>query len=249
MMQRTPQPGLGFATNWLSQGDDGGWGDETWDGNWWDDGGGGGGWDDDYGVGYDLYVNGGILTPDQWDTVYYSDPLQRGYQWDAETNTWVNPQTGAILVSEDYATGDTTLPWCQNIFQPSGGGGQGDGQTGYDPLMGAPMRYGDNLPGYCPGGTYHPLNDPYACVPFPDDPVQRQQAQKQAQQQKQAQAQPQRSFPKQQYQNCPQGYQPVRGPDGKIYCVLASALPKDKPQPNWLLWALIAAGVIVAFSR
>lgn len=23
------------------------------------------------------------------------------------------------------------------------------------------------LPGYCPQGQYHPLNDPYACVPFP----------------------------------------------------------------------------------
>jgi len=23
------------------------------------------------------------------------------------------------------------------------------------------------LPGYCPSGTYHPTNDPYACVPFP----------------------------------------------------------------------------------
>ena len=24
------------------------------------------------------------------------------------------------------------------------------------------------LPGYCPQGTYHPISDPYACVPFPD---------------------------------------------------------------------------------
>ena len=23
------------------------------------------------------------------------------------------------------------------------------------------------LPGYCPPGTYHPISDPYACVPFP----------------------------------------------------------------------------------
>lgn len=25
------------------------------------------------------------------------------------------------------------------------------------------------LPGYCPQGTYHPIEDPFACVPFPDD--------------------------------------------------------------------------------
>jgi hypothetical protein len=26
------------------------------------------------------------------------------------------------------------------------------------------------LPGYCPLGTYHPIGDPFACVPFPDQP-------------------------------------------------------------------------------
>jgi len=30
------------------------------------------------------------------------------------------------------------------------------------------------LPGYCPRGTYHPINDPFACVPFPPASTQQQ---------------------------------------------------------------------------
>ena len=110
------------------------------------------------------------------------------------------------------------------------------------------MVYGSNLPGYCPQGYYHPLNDPYACVPFPDDPTQKQQAQKQAQQQQQQAKSQAQAFPKPQNQNCPQGYQAVRMPDGKIYCVLPNA---NKPggQTNWLLWLMIALGAIIIIRK
>lgn len=58
------------------------------------------------------------------------------------------------------------------------------------------------LPGYCPQGTYHPQNDPYACVPFPNDPAAKKQAQQQ-QKQQQAAARAAQAAQKKQDQSCP----------------------------------------------
>lgn len=59
------------------------------------------------------------------------------------------------------------------------------------------------LPGYCKGGTYHPTDDPFACVPFPaDDQTKKRQAavQRQGQQQQARQA---RAQQQQANKNCP----------------------------------------------
>lgn len=50
-----------------------------------------------------------------------------------------------------------------------------------------PARPLPSLPGYCPNGTYHPANDPQACVPFPQDATARRAAQKAKAQQGRAQ--------------------------------------------------------------
>jgi hypothetical protein len=63
------------------------------------------------------------------------------------------------------------------------------------------------LPRYCPGGTYHPIDAPYSCVPFPAAPTA---SQKQAQQKQAAkQAALQKAKEKAQ-QPCPSGQ--VRNP-------------------------------------
>lgn len=71
------------------------------------------------------------------------------------------------------------------------------------------------LPGYCSAGTYHPATDPFACVPFPDDPTLKKAAQAKAAQQnaaakKAAQAK----------QPCPpgQGRYPVTGQCVPLQC-------------------------------
>lgn len=69
-----------------------------------------------------------------------------------------------------------------------------------DPVPPGPMPA---LPGYCPAGYYHPVSDPYSCIPFPGEnrPAARKQAQQRAQQQQQ-QAQKRQQ---QQQQPCPTG--------------------------------------------
>jgi hypothetical protein len=46
------------------------------------------------------------------------------------------------------------------------GGGSID-PVPYLPVYGPAEPTTAPLPGYCPRGQYHPVNDPYACVPFP----------------------------------------------------------------------------------
>lgn len=73
---------------------------------------------------------------------------------------------------------------------------------------GVPPAPTPQLPGYCPAGTYHPIDNPFACVPFPPgDPRARQQQQQQQQQRPQPRpgASSASSQQKPPAQKCPQG--------------------------------------------
>ena len=122
------------------------------------------------------------------------------------------------------------------------------------------------LPGYCPRGTYHPVNDPTSCVPFPpNDPnAKRQQQQQQKAQQQAAQAlrraqqQADKQCPKDP-QNRPVWRNPQTGkcelvptcPQGTKFdsttrrCLTTAQAKELYGDNNWLLWLLIAAGVLV----
>lgn len=126
------------------------------------------------------------------------------------------------------------------------------------------------LPGYCPQGTYHPQNDPFTCVPFPENDST---AKKRAQQQQQARQQAASALRKAQQQadkQCPkdpQGRPVWRNPQtGKCELVpqcpqgtkfdsttrrcLTPAQAKQLYGDNsWLWWLLIAAGVLVVATR
>lgn len=136
----------------------------------WEDG--GGWWDDltpeEYDWLFDTYGGGG--GGDFWG---FSDPF-----WGFEDV----PDVGLVDAQESEKGGEPQNDAWQllsdwwNSFLPSNGGGR----TSNTPA----------LPGYCPVGTYHPLDDPFSCVPFPIDPntgrqrprrtAQRQQQQQQA---------------------------------------------------------------------
>ena len=126
------------------------------------------------------------------------------------------------------------------------------------------------LPGYCPRGTYHPVNDPMACVPFPAD---NNEAKKRAQQQQKAQqqaAQAMRRAQQQQDRGCPKDPQgrpvwknPQTGkcelkppcPQGQKFdsttrrCLTPAQAKELYGDNNWLLWLLIAAGVVIIATR
>jgi len=130
------------------------------------------------------------------------------------------------------------------------------------------------LPGYCPQGTYHPIGDPYACVPFPpNDPTAAKQAaqqKKQAQQAIQKAAQAAKAAQKKADQQCPkdpQGRKVWRNPQtnkcelvpqcpqGSTFdstsrrCLTAAQVKELYGNNNWLIWALIALGVIVVIKK
>jgi len=125
------------------------------------------------------------------------------------------------------------------------------------------------LPGYCPRGTYHPVNDPTSCVPFPpNDPNAKRQQQQQQKAQQQA-AQALRRAAQQADKQCPKDPQgrpvwrnPQTGkcelvptcPQGSEFdsatrrCLTATQAKEIYGGNNWLLWLLIAAGVVVIAS-
>lgn len=139
----------------------------------------------------------------------------------------------------------------------------GPGPASMDPQYG-PAGDGSTLPGYCPKGTYHPVNDPYACVPFPADNTA---AKKQAAQQKKAQqsaANAMKAAQKKQDQSCPkhpQGLPVWKNPQtGKCEVVpqcpqgakfdsatrrcLSAAQAKELYGDNSWLWWLIGGGAV-----
>lgn len=122
------------------------------------------------------------------------------------------------------------------------------------------------LPGYCPKGTYHPVNDPFACVPFPpNDQTAKKQAQQQQQTRQQA-AQAMRRAQQQRDRQCPKlpngqatVFNPQTGkceaipqcPPGAKFdsttrrCLTPAQAKELYGDNNWLIWLLIAAGVLV----
>lgn len=136
-----------------------------------------------------------------------------------------------------------------------------------DRIFGGSVDSGtQQLPGYCPGGTYHPADDPFNCVPFPETD---QTAKKRAQQQQQARQQAASALRKAQQQadkQCPKDPQgravwrnPQTGkcelvprcPQGTKFdpamrrCLTTAQAKEIYGENNWLLWLLIAAGVLV----
>ena len=124
----------------------------------------------EYGGGGDYWLNFDPITGDwigQGGAVDYSwwdnfDPI---------TGDWIG-QGGTI------DTIDTTEPGSLPPG-PSGNWWQGlidffSGIVGNPPAPVSPVPAPPDplLPGYCPAGTYHPIDDPFACVPFPADPAQ-----------------------------------------------------------------------------
>jgi len=141
----------------------------------------------------------------------------------------------------------------------------GPGPAPLDPQYG-PAGDGADLPGYCPRGTYHPVNDPMACVPFPpNDPNAKKQASSQ-QKAQQAAASAARKRQQAQDKTCPKDPQgrpvwknPQTGkcelvpqcPPGQKFdsttkrCLTTAQAKELYGDNNWLLWLLIAAGALV----
>lgn len=141
----------------------------------------------------------------------------------------------------------------------------GPGPASPDPQYG-PAGTGQGLPGYCPRGTYHPVNDPFACVPFPPNDLS---AKKQANAQQKAQqaaANAAKKAQQAQDKQCPKDPQnrpvwknpatgkcelaPVCPPGAKFdsttkRCLTAAQAKELYGDNNWLMWLLIAAGVLV----
>lgn len=260
--------GLGFAAgdywDFDSYNDYG----NSWD--WWFGGGGGDAYYD-----YDFP----IYEAENWPSF---DPIALPDLGPAPTTGWwqdwydlFNPDPDAPTLSIDTAepyqwpdyrtiTGDldyqnTFWDWLTNI---------GPGSASTDPQYG-PAGDGSTLPGYCPQGTYHPVNDPYACVPFPpNDPNAKKQANQQ-QKAQQAAANAARKAQQQQDKACPKDPQgrpvwrnPATGkcelapvcPQGQKFdsttrrCLTTAQVKEIYGDNNWWIWLLIAGGALVVLN-
>lgn len=210
--------GVGFLqSSGEGGGDDWGWWDWDYGFDWFRDGnGGGGGFWDQFGADGDWVGWGGGGLP------YVDTPNPFGYFPTAGI-----PGGSPYDLQAEYLYNQIFNPWAIDYgygFAPSptGGGGNSSGWDWdsfwdwiKDTLAPSPTPNTDwpfqnpndfspdtPLPGYCPRGTYHPQNDPFACVPFPNDPAGKKQAQQQRQQQ-QRQAQQARRAQQQQDKKCP----------------------------------------------
>jgi len=168
------------------------------------------------------------------------------------------PSYRDITGSLDYR--DSIWDWLTNL---------GPGPASRDSQYG-PAGDGSTLPGYCPKGTYHPVNDPYACVPFPAD---NNAAKKQAAQQKKAQqsaANALKAAQKKQDQSCPKHPQglpvwknPATGkcevvpqcPQGSKFdstakrCLTAAQAKELYGDNSWLWWLLIGGGALLLVTK
>lgn len=126
---------------------------------------------------YDWFDGGGLdpfwqQVQDEYD---YQQNLAQGNVYTINQDApFALPSYRDITGTLDYQ--NDPWAWLRDLFG-------GPGPAPLDPQYG-PAGTGQGLPGYCPKGTYHPVGDPYACVPFPaSDPN----AKKQQQQQKKSQ--------------------------------------------------------------
>lgn len=255
------QMGLGFAAS--SSNDDYYFYDDF--GNYWEYG-----WFDDYfmgGGGGDYYPidlpffdtpDFPILLPEPG--ISAGNPFEG---WDNYLSNWLAGLVDVINTADPYALpqgqGDYRLP----EFEP-----YGDISPVLYPGPGpAEIDLSDVLPGYCPRGTYHPISDPMACVPFPaSDATAKRRANQQQQQQQQAMRQ-RRQQQQQQNKQCPRDPQnrpvwrnPKTGkceivpscPQGSRFdqvtgrCLTANQLNAAYGSNNWL-WLLLGGGALLLF--
>lgn len=252
------------AGNWYYQDSYGSyWGDSY--GNYWDSFGDGGYYYDPYS--YDLpYSPADFSLPlDQSaGSGYYTDPYgptSFGSLWDyinsfvQVDSPGVNTSTnqGGLIPYDPYSQIQEGLDWWAALT----GSQSTDANGSSNPA----------LPGYCPQGTYHPIDNPMACVPFPpNDPNAKKQAQQQKKAAQQAASQA-RAAQKKQDQSCPkdsQGRLVWKNPQtGKCELVptcpqgtkfdsntrrcLTPAQEKDLyGDNNWIWWLLGAFGLALA---
>lgn len=229
--------GLGFL--YLESG--GGYGD-SWGEDWWNGGSGGEG---------DWYLGGGG-GDDFWG---FSDPYWGGDYYDPASNTFRFFDSDSFLPSNTGTSGGGGWNWqgLLDWWNDLTGGVTGDvgGGGGTNPPL---------LP-YCPGGTYHPLNDPYSCVPFPPETPEFEKQQRAAAAQKAAQdALKARAAQQQRQQGCPPNTGLVKNVQGQCVCppgyapnaelkkcvlVNASLAAQSQQAPDWLKYALLALGAVV----
>lgn len=130
----------------------------------------------------DYWADPGAWLFDDWE--YYDPVSETFYLSQSTSEPFASPNTGGGF---DW---QSLVDWWNWLT----------GGTPHSPAYTTPAQ----LPGYCPGGYYHPLNDRFACVPFPpDDPRSNQRSRPGAQRQ--------RPRPRPQSQAPPCG----KGPDGK----------------------------------
>jgi len=209
----------------------------------------------------------------------YADTLGNSSGW------WADDSVQAILKTLDWWANldntivmpDSTAPFLPN--NTSGGGLPSGWPTPvyYDPWAGQGMPsyrditgdldyqtdYGSLLPGYCPKGSYHPLNDPYSCVPFPPkgknsaNPQQQaaQQARKQQQQQdkqcpKDPQGRPVWRNPQtgkcELAPQCPQG---SRFDSTSRRCLTPAQFKQAYGDNSWLWWLLGGGAALLLLTR
>lgn len=183
------------------------WGFNPGEAAFFADGGyGGGSWWDNFDPLSGDYAGGGSNSPgsngDLWNDFFYwyldqgYDPFEAATLADAESSDSIRIDTwepGILPQIPDDLPGVIPAPYDPyTIPLPE--------LFANDPAPPGPLP---PLPGYCPQGYYHPVSDPFKCVPFPDEskPAARKKAQQKAQQQQQ-QAQKRQQ---QQQQPCPTG--------------------------------------------
>ena len=177
-----------------------------------------------------------------------------GGYYDPSSNTFVFPGNDAAFLPANTGTNHGGDFW----------GFGGDFWSGLrDAISGAlgGDGGGNNVPllGYCPGGTYHPLNDPYACVPFPPETPEFEKQQRAAAAHKAAQD-ALRAQQRAQQQGCPPNTGLVKNAQGQCVCppgyaanaqlkkcvLVNPALAAQANQaPDWLKYALLALGAVV----
>lgn len=221
---------------------DGGW--SGWDSpGWWDTSGGGSGldfWGLDDASYWDYY--GWNVGPS------YSPGTSPGFNVDfgfLPSNT----ATGAGTYGTSNDNWQGLLDWWNDLVGGVIGGSDAGGGTN------------PQLPGYCPGGYYHPQNDPFACVPFPPE-TNAQQRQKAiaAGNAANAAAKAAQAKAQQQAQGCPPNTGLVKNAQGQCVCppgyaanaqlkkcvlVNASLAAQANQAPDWLKYALLALGAVV----
>lgn len=209
-----PQRQLGFL---MADYADGGGGYDDASGDYW------GGWGiDPWGNYYenDWYNTGGgydslpfVSTNYDYSNYWPSGGIDAGSPTELQADYLYNWAFNPDAIDYGYGSGF----YGSDPNSGGGGGGGFDWQSFFDQLVpwvvpsfdGAPNYAdygsdpGSSLPGYCPKGTYHPVNDPMSCVPFPpNDPNAKKQASAQ-QKAQQAAANAAKKAQQQQDKACP----------------------------------------------